>query len=107
MGKRAECPACKSYSSTILAALSNNKDCPVCGCPYELMDSWNDMLPALDKVKESNAMKEVMQRMEELFHENAKLKTKIHKISELIAWRSLEDLFGPILAVKKLLEADD
>lgn len=105
MGNRAECPACKACTSDVYAALNyNSDDCPYCGCPYDLLVQWNQMLPDLEKLKESRAMKNLALDIENLTQENARLKTKLHKLEQLIAWKPIEDLFDPFIQAKKILE---
>ena len=107
MGERAECPACKAYSSSTLSDLNNGRDCQFCGCPYQMLQDWFHMQPAIEALKESKIKKELIKLLDELHEENAKLKTKIHKIYDLLAWRDMEELFGPILKVKRILNDED
>lgn len=108
MGNRAECPACKSCSSDVYAALHYNyKDCPHCGCPHSLLVQWEEMTPIIENLKEKKISKDLILQIENLHEENAKLKTKIHKMYEILAWRDIEEILEPFLKVKKILECND
>jgi hypothetical protein len=62
------------------------------------------MLPALEEAKKNKAIKDITESNMSLQQENARLKTKIHNMYNILAFRDIEELLEPFLEVKKILE---
>lgn len=108
MGNREECPACRACSSSVYKAIHfDHSDCPYCGCSYELLVKWSEMKPELESLKLLNIEKSLIKNNEFLQTENAKLKTNIKKMYDILAFRDINELFEPIIKVKNILEGND
>jgi hypothetical protein len=105
MGDRAECPACKAFSSGVYADLHYNyTDCQYCGCPHALLVQWDEMQSGIEDARERKTTKDLAKTIEVLFCENAVLKAKFKKMEDILAWRNLDELFDPFIKIKKILE---
>lgn len=107
MGNRAECPACKAFSSGVYADLHYSfSDCQYCGCPHALLVQWDEMQSGIEEAREKKSTKDLVKTIEDLFCENAKLKAKINKMEAILAWKDLDQLFDPFIKIQKILEED-
>lgn len=105
MGYRSECPACKSYTSNVYSAIHHScSDCPYCGCPYETLVQWQEMNETINKCKENIEKRNFDKKLEDLFCENAKLKSTIKRMKDLVAFINVLE---PIINVIKILEECD
>ena len=103
MGNRAECPACKAYTSNVFACINfNHSDCE-CGCPYDVLVKWNDILPELEKLATSRCDKQLLETVKQQDCEIAILKTKLKKLEDILCWT---EVLEPLIKAQKILQND-
>ena len=102
MGNRAECPVCEGYTSAIWLSLNKEADCPDCGCPYEILDKWNNVRDCVEGLREKKIEKNILKQCEEVNKENLKLKARLNNLYSLICGD--DNPLAPFIQAKQILE---
>lgn len=85
MGNRAECPACKAYTSDVYNALNYSfKNCPYCDASYEILQEWNILKEKLDQLQEKRISKDLINDLEITKEKNYLLTSIIEKLENEI-----------------------
>lgn len=102
MGNRAECPVCKSYTSSVYHALNYEMGCcPTCQAPYDILRQWNSLKEELEALQEKRVEKDLIQQIKDVHEENAVLKTKLSRLENLLGYDNT--IVKPILEAIKIL----